>query len=246
MILEELSGGGGNSLNPANRNGFTLAEVLVTLGIIGVVSAMTVPTLMQNYQRKSFVTQLHKVYSEVMQATERYTSDNNYVSFGESRIRGNDTELKRFINTYFKVVKDCGTRYVGCFANDYQSISGKTRNIEHGQCNTVVALASGAVICVDAVVMEDVDSEDPDDEDKITSSNHVGNAGEVLAFEVDLNGKQGPNVYGRDYFSFQVDRNGNIIDKFYVSNGNKADTDCNHPDNGTFGKIIEDGWEMTY
>lgn len=31
--------------------GFTLAEVLVTLGIIGVVSAMTVPTLMQNYQR---------------------------------------------------------------------------------------------------------------------------------------------------------------------------------------------------
>ena len=43
---------------------FTLAEVLVTLGIIGVVSAMTVPTLMQNYQRQSYVTQLHKVYNE--------------------------------------------------------------------------------------------------------------------------------------------------------------------------------------
>ena len=46
---------------------FTLAEVLVTLGIIGVVSAMTVPTLMQNYQRQSYVTQLHKVYNEVGQ-----------------------------------------------------------------------------------------------------------------------------------------------------------------------------------
>lgn len=33
------------------RLGFTLAEVLVTLGIIGVVSAMTVPTLMQNYKK---------------------------------------------------------------------------------------------------------------------------------------------------------------------------------------------------
>ena len=43
-----------------NKLGFTLAEVLVTLGIIGVVSAMTVPTLMQNYQRQSYVTQLHK------------------------------------------------------------------------------------------------------------------------------------------------------------------------------------------
>ena len=47
---------------------FTLAEVLVTLGIIGVVSAMTVPTLMQNYQRQSYVTQLHKTYNEFTQA----------------------------------------------------------------------------------------------------------------------------------------------------------------------------------
>ena len=54
------------------NNGFTLAEVLVTLGIIGVVSAMTVPTLMQNYQRQSYVTQLHKVYNEVSQAMVQY------------------------------------------------------------------------------------------------------------------------------------------------------------------------------
>ena len=33
---------------------FTLAEVLVTLGIIGVVSAMTIPTLMQNHQKKTY------------------------------------------------------------------------------------------------------------------------------------------------------------------------------------------------
>ena len=54
------------------KRGFTLAEVLVTLGIIGVVSAMTVPTLMQNYQRKSYVTQLHKVYNEIQQAAVMY------------------------------------------------------------------------------------------------------------------------------------------------------------------------------
>ena len=52
---------------------FTLAEVLVTLGIIGVVSAMTVPTLMQNYQRQSYVTQLHKVYNELGQALQKGT-----------------------------------------------------------------------------------------------------------------------------------------------------------------------------
>ena len=60
---------------------FTLAEVLVTLGIIGVVSAMTVPTLMQNYQRQSYVTQLHKVYNELSQALLRYQTDKNAINF---------------------------------------------------------------------------------------------------------------------------------------------------------------------
>lgn len=57
------------------RFAFTLAEVLVTLGIIGVVSAMTVPTLMNNYQRQSYVVQLHKVYNEFSQVFERYMAD---------------------------------------------------------------------------------------------------------------------------------------------------------------------------
>ena len=57
------------------RFGFTLSEVLVTLGIIGVVSAMTVPTLMNNYQRQAYVTQLHKVYNEFLQVFERYMAD---------------------------------------------------------------------------------------------------------------------------------------------------------------------------
>ena len=63
---------------------FTLAEVLVTLGIIGVVSAMTVPTLMQNYQRQSYVTQLHKVYNEMSQALLRYQTDKNAVNLREA------------------------------------------------------------------------------------------------------------------------------------------------------------------
>lgn len=63
--------------------GFTLAEVLVTLGIIGVVSAMTVPSLMQNYQRKSYVTQLNKVYNLLSQALMSYQNDKNAVDLGE-------------------------------------------------------------------------------------------------------------------------------------------------------------------
>ena len=37
---------------------FTLAEVLITLGIIGIVAAMTIPTLLAKYQEKQTVTKL--------------------------------------------------------------------------------------------------------------------------------------------------------------------------------------------
>ena len=39
---------------------FTLAEVLITLGIIGIVAAMTMPSLIQNYQEKATVTRVKK------------------------------------------------------------------------------------------------------------------------------------------------------------------------------------------
>lgn len=50
------------------KKGFTLAEVLITLGIIGIVAAMTLPTLVQNYKKKELVTKLQKVYTVMNQA----------------------------------------------------------------------------------------------------------------------------------------------------------------------------------
>ena len=44
------------------KKGFTLAEVLITLGIIGVVAALTLPSLITNYRKKQTVAQLKKVY----------------------------------------------------------------------------------------------------------------------------------------------------------------------------------------
>ncbi len=48
---------------------FTLAEVLVTLGIIGIVAAMTMPVLIANHQKKETVAKLKKAYSILQQAT---------------------------------------------------------------------------------------------------------------------------------------------------------------------------------
>lgn len=98
-----------------NRVGFTLAEVLVTLGIIGVVSAMTVPTLMQNYQRKSYVTQLHKVYNEFQQAALQYMTDRNALNLKEAGLVTNEA-ADSWVKNYFKVVHDCSAEPAACFA----------------------------------------------------------------------------------------------------------------------------------
>ena len=45
-----------NNLTSTKLTAFTLAEVLVTLGIIGIVAAITIPSLITNYQEKSFNT----------------------------------------------------------------------------------------------------------------------------------------------------------------------------------------------
>ena len=55
------------------RVAFTLAEVLITLGIIGIVATMTIPTLLANYQKKVTATRLKTSYSKMMQVL-------NYVS----------------------------------------------------------------------------------------------------------------------------------------------------------------------
>ncbi len=59
---------------------FTLAEVLITLAIIGIVAAMTIPTLITKYQEKATVTRLTKAYATVSNAYAMARAENGELS----------------------------------------------------------------------------------------------------------------------------------------------------------------------
>ncbi len=63
--------------NYSLEKGFTLAEVLITIGIIGVVAALTIPTLIKNYQEKIMVSKVKQVHSQLMNAIQLYVAKNN-------------------------------------------------------------------------------------------------------------------------------------------------------------------------
>ena len=63
------------------KNAFTLAEVLITLGIIGIVAAMTLPALVQKYRNQVVETRLKKFYSAMNQAVKMAEVD-----YGDKKI----------------------------------------------------------------------------------------------------------------------------------------------------------------
>ena len=213
------------------KKGFTLSEVLVTLGIIGVVSAMTVPTLMQNYQRKTYVAQLHKFYNELSQASIRYMAERNALNLKEAGLKS-DTAVDNFLKSNFKVIKTC-TKQADCMAPSYKKMSGATSWSSSRKMYMV--LASGASFGYGAV----------------TNSNDI-----AISFDLDINGQQGPNVVGRDFFVISLYSNGLLDESVpHLAPATKEERENMYQSGciannanwtGCFGKILNDNWEMTY
>ena len=77
-------------LTTLKKAAFTLAEVLITLGIIGVVAAMTLPTLIQNHKKQTYVNQLKKVVNTLGNAVQMAIADEGVSNFDA-------TKLSRFV-----------------------------------------------------------------------------------------------------------------------------------------------------
>ena len=115
-----------------NKNkAFTLAEVLITLGIIGIIAAMTIPNLVFNYKKTVYVTTLKKTYSAMTTACERMLAEENVNFLNETRlyrqIKSNADADAIFstVRNYFKMNRTIRTSEGGSFRG-FELLDGTT------------------------------------------------------------------------------------------------------------------------
>ena len=170
------------------KKGFTLAEVLMTLAIIGVVAAITLPSLNYNIGNQALEKQTVKFYSQLHDGVMMGIADSGSgFDFNESFIRKN-----------FNVVTICDSSDTrkNCLGSNLSKDGATYRTLKNGTTinvtdvfptsKTIYALADGAIFTVDE-----------------------GNTS-IVTF--DVNGSNAPNVYGRDLWKITVFPDGSIDD----------------------------------
>lgn len=175
----------------AKKRGFTLAEVLITLDIIGVVAAITIPILEQNIQDKQFKEAAKAAYSKASQAIQLMKIDNGGIL---TNYYTTQYSFKPAFMQYFKVAQDCTGSCVP--AVDFSTIY--TALFNAGKATTY-RIGGGQFVTTDGMFWG------------FQNDGTVGTYANYIFLTVDVNGYgKGPNIFGRDVFMFQL-KNDNLI-----------------------------------
>lgn len=217
------------------KKGFTLAETLITLGIIGIISVLTLPTLISNYKTKVQIAQLQKVYNQLSNAALTAIAEENVNSLDETDYLSSIGNAIDFFKKYLKVSKVCGTNVTDCVASSYKSLDGTETFSLSDSTTQCVMLNTGAALCVPSAFYGD----------------NIDDHGNISVI-VDVNGQGSPNTNGRDLFQFDLYSDGVIGTSYmaqdYTSSGEACEAYKSTGGYGgsCFAKVIADGWKMDY
>lgn len=194
-------------MNKHCSKAFTLAEVLITLGVIGIVAALTIPSLIQNSQSRRTVTALKKAFSEIQYAYTLAVQDSGTPDtwqMGAMHSGDGAVIMLNKLASSLKITKNCGYQS-GCWApGNYKDANGGTADeIDKAGTSSLgfakAQLADGTFIATHVLDGTCNHSRGPGLLAKI--------CGDVY---IDVNGYNPPNQIGVDTFYFYL-TNGNII-----------------------------------
>ena len=202
------------------KTGFTLSEVLITLGIIGVVAAITLPTLIANYKNKVLLNQAKNSYSIISNAMIQAKSQNGYDSYGDIFSKNKSTDdIIQELSGSLKTTKICKRGQLGCWnwktkENKKKYYNGKTVYNNYNGSSSAV-LSDGSVITlsnfnrngdchwVNRYYKRDQNGNIVKDEkgNNIVINDADDRCGHII---IDTNGAKGPNQLGADTWDFDI------------------------------------------
>ena len=212
------------------KKAMTIGELLVTMSIIGIIATLVLPGFLKDYHNKLYVAHLKKVYEMLDSAVNQACSDNNVSYFYQTpyakhNVTGPLNEYG-FVNNYLKR----STRTVTTtksFSVKYTKLNGSSDTAANGhplpplpQDIAWARLAGGETVAFSCG--------DP-----------------YCLFYVDINSTDGPNIYGRDFFTITLNTRTNEL-----GGGRYSATDCLDGTKrygiGCLEKIMQENWEMKY
>ena len=195
------------------KKAFTLAEVLITIGIIGVVASMTIPTLMKDIEKKDLVTANKKARAVLLAGLKKAAYDNGGTLNGYN--------LGANLGEYFRLAKNCNTattdRYSCWHATGvakmpqrdgtYVDWAGATTGSAVTMDGMFLRISSGVLNCgrEDGTVNRDAQNTGSQ-----TACYTVNYGDYCTTIYADLNGSRKPNVFGQDIREIQVYSDGYV------------------------------------
>ena len=200
------------------KQGFTLAEVLITLGIVGVVAALTAPALVMSSRNEANAARLSTVVSNMENAFQTAIAqegvDNLYGTslWEENRVDATAGNKARFVGRLGQYMilngyKDNQAAFYGDGVRTYAMSNsggvGQERNIGPLRTPFVIETKNGAAIFIAA----QRNAFNPGTKNRAID-NGCTLYTQAAQVAIDVNGKNGPNVFGRDIFFFVLGENG--------------------------------------
>jgi len=224
--------------NSTGAKGFTLAEVLLTLAIIGVVAALTIPAVVTKVTKDQYVVGLKKAYN-TLKAVEREAIQEHGPIENWSWSTGGwgsdpTADFERYFLPRFDVLKNCGaTTEEGCFAEELTVLSGNSAGYSVNTAGYYKIITSDGMSWAYG---------------KDDSTYPLWSRG---WFYVDVNGLKGPNRWGRDIFTFNVfpsnlgikPEGSYDVDGVNQVSKNNIDANCNTSFSGSYctAKVLSEG-----
>lgn len=175
---------------------FTLAEILITLVVIGIIASLCIPALIQNTQKSEYVAALKKNLSNIASAYNLIKMDNAGSVIGVFTDR--NVMMNLFCNK-LNCVKTCQIGTTGCFTSSWKTLDGRSGWSSYPTTDATAILSDGTTVAFSATSSSSIPCTD-------THYTQNGTAIGCALITIDVNGAKPPNVMGRDIFEIIVTR----------------------------------------